>query len=285
MISSDFELEIIETDKVEKCGERYNNFELLYILTGYGKLEMNGKRFNYHPKSLFVFVPGDQQMIIAEEKTTYASIRFTELFFNNNGSHQGDHRDWYAHLECIFYNFNRIPGCVMKDPDDRFVVRTLLDAIIKEYNKDSASKLYIIRNLLFSVLTLAARNISILCEEGISSKSDERVVKILHYVQSNIYHPGKLSLEDLSREFSMSKNYLSEFFKRETGQNLKKYIQQYRVRLIKARLNYSSKSISEIAWEFNFNDLSHFNKVFKKEFDISPSAFRKGILEKKSKVG
>ena len=83
----------------------------------------------------------------------------------------------------------------------------------------------------------------------------------------------------------MSKNYLSEFFKRETGQNLKKYIQQYRVRLIKARLNYSSKSISEIAWEFNFNDLSHFNKVFKKEFDISPSAFRKEILAKRSKTG
>ena len=285
MITSDFELEIIETDQEMQCNERYNNFELLYIQDGKGSVEINGKTFYYHDKSLYVFVPGDYYIVLAEEKTTYASIRFTELFFSDNDNHQGDHRDWYAHLECIFYNFNRIPGCVMKDPDDRFVVRTLLDAIIKEYGKENRNKLYVIRNLLFSVLTLAARNISILCEERISAKSDQRVVKILQHVQSNIYRPEKLSLEDLSKEFSMSKNYLSEFFKKETGQNLKKYIQQYRVRLIKARLNYSSKSISEIAWEFNFNDLSHFNKVFKKEFDISPSAFRKEILAKRSKTG
>ena len=36
MISSDFELEIIEIDTVKKCSKRYNNFELIYILSGEG---------------------------------------------------------------------------------------------------------------------------------------------------------------------------------------------------------------------------------------------------------
>jgi AraC-like DNA-binding protein len=283
MISSDFELEIIEIDTVKKCSERYNNFELIYILNGEGTLKMNGKSFCYDPKNFFVFVPGDDQSLVSDETTTYASIRFTELFFTENENNQGDHREWYAHLECMFHNFNQIPGCVMKDDDDRFVVRTLVEAIIKEFEKNDPNKLYIIRNLLFSVLTLAARNISTLCVNGNSvEKGDQRIVKLLNHIQSNIHNPDKLAQEYLAREFAMSKNYLSEYFKKETGQTLKKYIQQYRVRLIKARLNYSSKSISEIAWEFNFTDLSHFNKVFKKEFNISPSAFRKEVLRRRT---
>lgn len=282
MISSDFELEIMEIDTIKKCSERYNNFELVYILDGSGTLKVNGKGFCYEAKNFFVFVPGDHQSLVSDQKTNYASIRFTELFFNANDKNQGDHRKWYAHLECIFYNFNQFPGCILKDPDDRFVVRTLLDAIIKEYHKNSPNKLSIIRNLLFSVLTLAARNIAICSVNGtLIERDDQRIINILHYIQSNIYTPEKLTLEDLSGKFAMSKNYLSEYFKKETGQTIKKYIQQYRVRLIKARLNYSSKSISEIAWEFNFTDLSHFNKVFKKEFDLSPSAFRKEILKKR----
>ena len=80
-------------------------------------------------------MPGDSQSLVSDKKTTYASIRFTELFFTANEKNQGDHREWYAHLECIFHNFNQTPGCVMKNLDDRFVVRTLLEAIIKEFGK------------------------------------------------------------------------------------------------------------------------------------------------------
>ena len=72
--------------------------------------------------------------------------------------------------------------------------------------KNDPNKLYIIRNLLFSVLTLAARNISTLCVNGNSvERGDQRIVKLLNHIQSNIHNPDKLTLEYLAGEFAMSK--------------------------------------------------------------------------------
>ena len=74
------------------------------------------------------------------------------------------------------------------------------------------------------------------------------------YITQNIYQPARLSMARLAEEFNMAPAYISIFFKRHTGESLKQYITRHRIKLIEARLLYSSLNLGEIAHEFGYAD-------------------------------
>ncbi|MGE8378805.1 MAG: helix-turn-helix transcriptional regulator, partial [Sphingobacterium sp.] len=105
-------------------------------------------------------------------------------------------------------------------------------------------------------------------------------LSMLGYVHQNIKRPGALKIEELASYFHLSPNYVGEYFKKETGESLQKYIRHYRLQMIEAALIHTNRRISEIALDFGFTDTSHLNKMFHQEYGVSPTTFRKRLLEK-----
>jgi AraC-like DNA-binding protein len=73
----------------------------------------------------------------------------------------------------------------------------------------------------------------------------------------------------------MSAGYLGRYFKKQTGDTLQKYLTNYKLRLIETRLLHSDMRMNEIAYEFNFTDESHLNRVFKKYKGMNPTTFKR----------
>ena len=84
----------------------------------------------------------------------------------------------------------------------------------------------------------------------------------------------ELSLEKVARECGFSKYYFSRIFKKYTGKTFKTYLIDLRINKAKDLLLNSELPISQICYEIGFNDLSHFNRIFKKKVGCSPSEFR-----------
>lgn len=59
------------------------------------------------------------------------------------------------------------------------------------------------------------------------------------------------------------------------GISVKKYISDYKFKLIENRLKFGNSMIKEISNEFGFTDLSHFNKFLKNQGGINPKDIRK----------
>ena len=72
----------------------------------------------------------------------------------------------------------------------------------------------------------------------------------------------------------MSPSAFSRFFKLHTGRNLTDYIIDMRLGAASRMLVDTSRSISEICFCCGFNNLSNFNRIFKKKKGCSPSEFR-----------
>ena len=72
----------------------------------------------------------------------------------------------------------------------------------------------------------------------------------------------------------MSDSSFSRFFKLHTGRNLSDYIIDLRLGHACRLLVDSSDSIAEIGYHCGFNNLSNFNRIFRKRKDCSPSEFR-----------
>ncbi len=85
-----------------------------------------------------------------------------------------------------------------------------------------------------------------------------------------------LTLAFLARRFGMNKSYLSRQFKTYTGVTVTTYINQRRVEYAMSCLRASREKIVVIALESGFQDLSHFNRVFRKHAGMTPGAYRRG---------
>ena len=107
--------------------------------------------------------------------------------------------------------------------------------------------------------------------------------KILTLIQKKYMY--NLTLEDLSTSVNMNTNYFCKFFKELTNKTPMEYLNYYRVECAKEKLKESNLSITEIAYDCGFNDISYFTKVFKKyNSNLTPRTFLKQCqLENNSK--
>ncbi len=88
------------------------------------------------------------------------------------------------------------------------------------------------------------------------------------------YHTG-ITLADLCRHFGRSKSYISHMFKKESGMSLRKYCNNLKLEDAKKLLVDTTLSVTEIALDTGFNDVSYFISLFREKFSVSPLQYRK----------
>ncbi|TBL71597.1 response regulator [Paenibacillus thalictri] len=98
------------------------------------------------------------------------------------------------------------------------------------------------------------------------------VQKAQQFVHSNLEHD--ISLQSLADHVYLHPAYLSKIFKLETGEGVSDYI--YRLRMEKASylLIETNEKIHEISKKSGYPNPSHFSRVFKKYFDMTPEEYR-----------
>lgn len=101
---------------------------------------------------------------------------------------------------------------------------------------------------------------------------DTRIHTMLEWI--HIHLNSNLTLTQLAEKFGYNKDYLSRYFKKQTGMTILKYINSMRILKAKELLCESAFSIKEIAYQLGFKDDKYFMKQFKKSENITPSKYR-----------
>ena len=99
-----------------------------------------------------------------------------------------------------------------------------------------------------------------------------RILKVKNFINKN--YQDEIRLPQLSDLAGMSPSAFSRFFKLHTGRNLTDYIIDMRLGYASRMLVDSTHSIAEIGYGCGFNNLSNFNRIFKRKKGCSPSEFR-----------
>lgn len=105
-----------------------------------------------------------------------------------------------------------------------------------------------------------------------NTSDDERMQKIIHYINKN-FQSG-LSLSQLAKELYVSASTLSRLFRKQTGIYFGDYVNQMRIRYAIKDLLYTDKNITKIAVDCGFSNPSVFNKVFRENYNLTPSEYR-----------
>lgn len=78
--------------------------------------------------------------------------------------------------------------------------------------------------------------------------------------------------------------YLSTATKAASGKTALEWIHQFTMETIKRQLKYTNRSIKEIADDMNFSNLSFFGKFVRTQTGMSPTEFRKALLNDKKEL-
>jgi AraC-like DNA-binding protein len=132
---------------------------------------------------------------------------------------------------------------------------------------------------LFSILhdLSTSRNMRILSDASFNNAehftyNSRRISKAMDYLNNHFEKP--ISLSDVAKLVNMSDVAFSRFFKTRTGNNFIDSLIEIRLGHASRMLIDTTHTIGEIAYRCGFNNMSNFNRVFKKKKGCTPKEFR-----------
>lgn len=124
-------------------------------------------------------------------------------------------------------------------------------------------------------------NARILCNSTFTNEKDSsesrRIQKVMSYLQTN--YQREVHLAEIASYISMSAVSFSRFMKKRTGKNFVEYLNDLRLGIASRLLVNTTKSVAEITYECGFNNLSNFNRIFKKRKGSTPKEFRENYAK------
>lgn len=110
-------------------------------------------------------------------------------------------------------------------------------------------------------------------------QTDEKkdIISAKRYIEEHFAE--NITLETMAKHIHMNSFYFSSFFKKQTGQNFKDYLNQIRMKHAMELLMTTNKKSYEIAEDVGFKDYRYFSEVFSRYYGKTPTAYRKELKE------
>lgn len=238
---------------------QHNHYELIYIKNGSGKHVINSQAVNYSSGTVFLLGPSDEHVFEIEQKTRFVYLKFTDVFMHRDtmGSEAS-----LRHLEYLIKSRETHQSGFSFTADDKLVVDRVF-ALLIALKQDMLKNEALMWMQVLALAHLLQRNMPEIKSLPHRTKDMQALFCYLH---KHIYEPEKLKAEDLAKHFTLSKDYIGPYFKKQTGITLREYINTYRNSLINKRLESGQYKLKQIAAEFGLTDESHVSKLMKRKY-------------------
>ena len=104
---------------------------------------------------------------------------------------------------------------------------------------------------------------------------DVLIENIKSYIDENLLHD--FSMADLSTVFNYNEKYLGRLFKQKTGNTIKEYCNIAKIKKARHLLQNSNLNIADIAGQVGYNNVTYFNRIFKRITGLSPQEYRNEV--------
>lgn len=231
-----------------------SSYLIIYTLAGKGHLNYRGKKHTIS-KGQLMFI---NCMELHYYETDHNELwEFLWVHFNGSTS-KGYYNIFNEHQDPV----------VTVDQDT--LIPTYIRSMIDLHKKKHLQREVLCSNLLLNCLTEILSTANTYTD---APQLPNSIKTIQDYLDHHYYE--SITLDQLAKDFGISKYHLIRQYKRNTGFTITDYIISLRISHAKQLLQFSNLSIQAISYEVGIENVSHFIKLFKKREDVTPFQFRK----------
>lgn len=249
----------------------HDEVELVYIKKGCGRLTVDFREYPVCGPSLVLILPGQLHSI---HQQPGESMEYENIIFHPNMllSRQSDVTATEFLLP-LLHGTNSVP--TLYTPDDPYYedIITGIDACDEiSKTKPSGYELYIKSQLYLFFYMLNSRCRNKKSPQAGNGKALEKMKIILKYVEN--HYMDKITIAEVAAKAQFSESHFMRFFKEMLGTTFTDYLKDYRLTMAARLLSSSDSTVLAIAAETGFDNLSYFNRSFKKKYAMTPRQFR-----------
>jgi AraC-like DNA-binding protein len=251
----------------------HNEFEIIYVKRGKGLISIDLDYYEVKAHDIILILPGQLHTI---EQEGINVMEYENMIFSMDLliSKMDDACNTNFFMP-MTKRLIQIPSILNADNCDYYdrLAECLnnIDEICKTFPK--AYEFTIKSNLFqfFGILFNKIPKVSLPTMK--KRKSLDKLKVIIKYVENNYANP--ITIEEIAALCNFSQSHFMKFFKSNMDVSFIEYLNNYRLTIASRLLISSSSSILAVAMESGFDNLSYFNRLFKKRYDMTPSEFRK----------
>ncbi|WP_055444877.1 AraC family transcriptional regulator [Lacinutrix himadriensis] len=174
--------------------------------------------------------------------------------------------------EFPFFKIHTMPLYQLSDNDFKDIL-PIAEELYHESRSTEMHNLEIVRSLLLIFLYKIKR----FTQDNNGMVTNNRYEIIMSKFEQEILSSNNqfLSVNEYASQMNISPIYLTECAKKATGKSAQKIIIDYKMLYAKTLLHQLDKSVAEVAYALNFNEVANFNQFFKRNMGITATQFRK----------
>jgi AraC family transcriptional regulator, transcriptional activator of pobA len=252
-----------------KVPHRHDHFALFFITKGRGSHIIDFKEFELRANRIFFLSPGQ----IHSWKTVINSQGFVMLFTSDFFSVSNNNRDL---RDFLFFNpKSPVPYLDLNKLSFENVVH-LFRSIEEKYKGNKSFRFNIIRSylsiLFFELVRIYEHSLAFIQNQSIAYNKVTEFEKLV-----NRHFKTHHSVSDFAEMLHITPNYLNAICSKYKGNSAGEIIRERILLEAKRMLVHTSNTITEIAYELNFEDNSYFGRFFKKYSGTTPAKFRSSM--------
>lgn len=249
-----------------------NNFKFIYVKKGHLNVTFLNEKIILN-KNQCILVNKDVEIVINADCDTEAEyLQFLDLFFNITPELKLITEESKLYNDDSFY---KLITCKSNHEQPIFHYLNVLGKLSNR-KKNVLNKL-LIQNTIQQIILLTV-SIYDNYDENFEKSFDETLINELKILISQNIKKER-SLKFYSEKLNISCHKLNKICEKALGITFKQFIEMKCINLIKVKLELNSFSLKEIAFEFNFSDVSNFHRFFKRNTGITPKQYLKKIKE------
>ena len=246
----------------------HDELEIIYVKSGFLTVNISGENYIGKPGDAFVVSPGNLHFMGSQTGTVdYFTFLFPLKYIAFRTDDMLDDK--------LIEPLNS--GHLMISPEIKDTVKEQCEQLARVYAAEiDESESKITGQIRKKIILL--QFIHELWKKGFIVENDttgrNTVEKeMVSYIQQN--YTGKILLREFGEQFHLSEKYISRYFKEHFHITLSQYVTYLRLEHAKQMLQETNISVTEVAMQSGYQNISYFIRSFKKTYGVSPLKYRK----------
>lgn len=260
----------------------HNFFEISYMMKGDSICHVGDQYYHVTEGDIVLFNNTEVHGWDIQEDMRLLVLNFTgEIIYASGGDSLGGALDAFdsgylgiytedtCHFQNIIYKYGKYTQNIYQ----------LMQEIYDEYTHERSGKYLMIKANVLKILTILYRNFQLPpTRHYLLAEKRENLIgleRVLDYM--NAHYEDKIILADMAEINHMNPTYFSTFFHKITGQKFSEYIINLRIQKAHERIISTRDSITTIAMECGFSNMSNFYRLYHNRLGHTPSESR-GVI-------